>query len=205
MARRAQRRWRWRAPLLLAALAIASWLFGLFLFIERIPRAAANDRIADAVVVLTGGPGRIERGAHLLKERKAGRMLISGVGADVRARDLLSQREVPDALLACCVTLGRAAQDTHENAIETAGWAASQSISSIRLVTADFHMPRSMLEFEAGLRGIEILPEPVSSENIQLDQWWQRPATAILLAGEYTKYLAARAQMALTGFFNLSR
>lgn len=195
MARRRPRRWRAVALVVVAAAVV--WLFGLFVFIERIPQFAADTRTTDAVVVLTGGPGRIEHGAQLLTEGKAAQMLISGVGTDVRPRDLLSPEQVPDALLDCCVTLGRAARNTHENAIETAGWAASRNVSSIRLVTADFHMPRSVLEFEAGLQGFEILPEPVGSDNIRRDRWWLRPATATLFAGEYSKYLAARAQMAL--------
>ena len=193
MARRQSRPWRTLA-LFTVALAVV-WLAGLFLFVERIPHTATQDGATDAVVVLTGGPGRIDRGAELLMAGQARHMLISGVGPDVPARDLLSAEQLSDRLLACCVTLGRAARDTHENAIETAGWAASRKIASIRLVTADFHLPRSILEFEAGLPGVAIVAEPVSSPNIRLEGWWRRPATASLLAGEYTKYLATRLQM----------
>ena len=189
---------RWRGILAIIVILCLVWLAGLFAFVAQVPRTAPNDDATDALVVLTGGPGRIDRGAELLTAGKAPQMLISGVGTDVRPRELLSAERLPDRLLSCCVTLGRAARDTHENAIETAGWAASRPISSIRLVTADFHMPRSVLEFERRLPGVTIVPEPVSTSNIRLDDWWRRPATALLLAGEYTKYLAARAQMALT-------
>ncbi len=196
MARQGSRRWRGKLAIILV-LCLA-WLGGLVAFVAQIPRIAPNDGLTDAIVVLTGGPGRIDRGAELLTAGKAPQLLISGVGADVRARELLSAERLPDGLLNCCVTLGRAARDTHENAIETAGWTASRPITSIRLVTADFHMPRSVLEFERRLPGVTIVPEPVGNPNIRLNDWWRRPATALLLAGEYTKYLAARAQMALT-------
>jgi uncharacterized SAM-binding protein YcdF (DUF218 family) len=189
---------RWRGTLAIIIILCLVWLAGLFAFIAQVPRTAQNDDATDALVVLTGGPGRIDRGAELLAAGKAPQMLISGVGTDVRPRELLSAERLPDRLLSCCVTLGRAARDTHENAIETAGWAASRPISSIRLVTADFHMPRSVLEFERRLPSVTIEPEPVSTSNIRLDDWWRRPATALLLAGEYTKYLAARTQIALT-------
>jgi len=38
----------------------------------------------------------------------------------------------------------------------------------------------------------------VSVRNIRLDGWWSRPGTAMLLAGEYTKYLAIRLQLVTT-------
>ncbi len=194
---RRPRSYRWRSFGAVAMALAAVWLFGLFLFVERIAHTVPIDRATDAVVVLTGGAGRIDRGAELLAQAKARQMLISGVGTDVPLEDLLSDRQLSRRLLDCCVTLGRAARDTHENAIETAGWAASRNVESIRLVTADFHMPRSLLEFRSGLPGILIVPEPVSSPNIRIDGWWRRPATASLIAGEYTKYLATRAHKAL--------
>lgn len=186
---------RARIIAILALLIALAWLIGLFMFVERIPRAPENANVTDAVVVLTGGPGRIDRGVALLAEAKADEMLISGVGPDVRRTDLISDSDLSDGILTCCVTLGRAARDTRENAIEAAGWAASRGISSIRLVTSDFHMPRSLLEFEHRLPDTQILPEPVSTHNIQLDGWWSRPGTALLLAGEYTKYLAIRLKL----------
>jgi len=195
MRRRRPRRMRF--PITLLILLALAWAAGLFLFVEKIPRAPANADITDAVVVLTGGQGRISRGTELLAAGKAREMLISGVGTDVPIGDLISSRSLDSRQVACCVTLGRAARDTRENAIEAAGWAADRNINSIRLVTSDFHMPRSLLEFERRLPRMEILPEPVSSANIRLSQWWTRPGTAWLLAGEYTKYLAIRAQLAL--------
>lgn len=195
MRRRKPRRWRLIA--IITPILAISWLIGLFVFVERIPQSATNTDITDAVVVLTGGPGRINRGNELLAAKKARVMLVSGVGADVPVHDLISAQDLSQQMIDCCVTLGRAARDTRENAIESAGWAASHDIFSIRLVTSDFHMPRSMLEFNRRLPHIRIVPEPVSSRNISLQHWWMRGGTAWLLAGEYSKYLAARMQVFL--------
>ena len=129
------------------------------------------------------GPGRINRGNELLAAKKARFMLVSGVGADVPVHDLISAQDLSQQMIDCCVTLGRAARDTRENAIESAGWAASHNISSIRLVTSDFHMPRSMLEFNRRLPHIRIVPEPVSSRNISLQHWWMRGGTAWFARG----------------------
>lgn len=195
---RRQRTRRGRLIVAFAFLAAIFWLVGLFMFVEKIPRPTPNSKVTDAVVVLTGGPGRINRGVELLATKKAREMLISGVGAAVPLRDLISENALPESVLECCVTLGRAARDTRENAIEAAGWAASRNTTSIRLVTSDFHMPRSLLEFERRLPHLQILPEPVSTKSVQAPRWWSRPNTAVLLAGEYTKYLAIRLQLMLT-------
>lgn len=182
----------------LAVLAAIFWLVGLLLFVENIPRPKPDDTLTDAVVVLTGGPGRINRGIELLASEKARELLISGVGADAPMRDLISDNALPKSRLECCVTLGRAARDTRENAIEAAGWAASRNIVSIRLVTSDFHMPRSLLEFERRLPQLQIIPEPVGTKSITMGRWWLRPDTVVLLAGEYSKFLAIRLQLAFT-------
>ena len=125
-------------------------------------------------------------------------MLISGVGTNVAERDLIPANRLTAEILKCCVTLGRAARNTRENAMETAGWVAANGAASLRLVTADFHMPRSLIEFRAHLPRVEIIPAPVTSENVRFDQWWRWPGTAFLLAGEYNKFLAARARIFLT-------
>lgn len=195
MPRRKPRRWRLIA--MITPILTIGWLTGLFIFVEKIPQGTTNAEITDAIVVLTGGPGRINRGNELLAAKKAGVMLVSGVDTYVPLHDLISAQDLSQHMINCCVTLGRSARDTRENAIEAAGWAASHNISSIRLVTSDFHMPRSMLEFNRRLPHIQIVPEPVSSRNISLQHWWKRGGTAWLLAGEYSKYLAARTQVSL--------
>ena len=58
------------------------------------------------------------------------------------------------------------------------------------LVTAHYHMRRSLLEFgmlENGQRGIH--PFPVAPARVQIMDWWQRPRTALLLMTEYSKLL----------------
>lgn len=211
MARQRKRRWR-RIVIPVGLLALA-WIAGLVLFVEQIsaltagrdaglhsgaPTGAPAITPVDAIVVLTGGRGRVERGTELLARSAARSMLISGVGANVAARDLIPPQRLESATLECCVTLGRAARNTRENAVETAGWVAANGVTSLRLVTADFHMPRSLLEFHARLPGVTVVPDPVKSENVHLTRWWRWPGTAFLLAGEYNKYLAARVRLSVT-------
>lgn len=196
MARKPRRRWR-RLFIPVGLLAVA-WTVGLFVFVDHIPAVAGgqdSDLRTDAIVVLTGGRGRVEQGTRLLARSAARKMLISGVGPNVAARDVIPATRLESAILDCCVTLGRAARNTRENAVETAGWVAANDVTSLRLVTADFHMPRSLLEFHSRLPDTTIVPDPVKSENVRLSRWWLWPGTAFLLAGEYNKYLAARARV----------
>ncbi|MDA0786144.1 MAG: YdcF family protein [Proteobacteria bacterium] len=196
MARRAKRRWR-RILVPVGLLAFA-WAVGLFAFVNEIPLVAEirDDSLrTDAIVVLTGGRGRVELGTALLAGSAARTMLISGVGPNVAPRDLIPDSRLNPATLDCCVTLGKVARNTRENAVEAAGWVAANNVASLRLVTADFHMPRSLLEFHSRLPDTVIVADPVKSENVRLSNWWRWPGTAFLLAGEYNKYLAARARV----------
>ncbi len=96
----------------------------------------------------------------------------------------------PDAA-ECCIALGYSASDTISNASETAKWMAAQGYLSLRLVTASYHMRRSLLEFRRAMPEARIVPHPVFSENVKLDGWWRWPGTAMLIIGEYNKYLVA--------------
>lgn len=179
------------AGLLLVALALI-WVIGLWQFAADIPREIANpDQATDAIVVLTGGSLRIESGLKLLADGKAKKLFISGVYRGVDVSELLHvSRQSPDAV-ACCIVLGHAADNTVGNARETAQWMASEGFHSLRLVTASYHMPRSMLEFSRAMPDKEIVPNPVFPEALQERPWWRSRSGLLLIASEYTKYLAA--------------
>ena len=66
----------------LLSAALLLYLLGYALFVVLLPRPA-DDRQTDAIVVLTGGPKRIERGLDLMERGRAKRMLISGVARTV--------------------------------------------------------------------------------------------------------------------------
>lgn len=188
------KRWLRGAGLLLVALAIV-WLIGLWQFAADMPHAIADpDQATDAIVVLTGGSLRIESGLKLLADGKAKKLFISGVYRGVDVTELLHvSRQSPDAV-ACCVVLGHAADNTVGNARETAQWMASEGFHSLRLVTASYHMPRSMLEFSRAMPDKEIVPNPVFPEALQETPWWRSRTGALLIASEYTKYLVALAR-----------
>jgi len=158
------------------------YVLGYAAFAVMLPKPAGNQR-TDAIVVLTGGSGRLERGFELLEHGVSRKMLISGVARTVRPQELAEVYHVDPRLLACCVTLGRESFDTRSNADEVAHWVDRRHVRSIRLVTNDLHMPRADYELRKRIGGdLEILADAVPS----------RPSVAAIFI-EYNKYLLGRA------------
>ena len=172
----------------LTAAAIA-WAAGLLWFASTIP-TDVDDKATrtDAIVVLTGGSERIETGLALLDEGFAERLFVSGAGEQVKPGDLLPRTRNLRPELRDHIMVGTSAGNTPENASETAAWARAEHVHSIRLVTAAYHMRRSLLEFHAAMPDVGIVPHAVFPVNVKSD-WWRWPGTASLIAREYTKFV----------------
>lgn len=171
-----------------SVLFAAIWIFGLVTFADGIPKTIQNpDQETDVIVVLTGGSSRLETGLNLLKADMAKMLFVSGVYQGIDVNYLLTLfREDPDDL-ASRVEIGNAA-DTRGNASETAEWAKDRNIKSIRLVTAAYHMPRSLLELGHSMPNVRLIANPVFPDHVKV-QWWRWPGTAVLVIKEYNKYL----------------
>jgi uncharacterized SAM-binding protein YcdF (DUF218 family) len=191
--RRARLRWRGLAAALLAGLA-ALWLGGLVWFAQRIPTEVADSETrTDAIVVLTGGSLRVQSGLALLAAGMAKKLFISGVYRSTDVAALLRVSRQSPAHVACCIALGHAADNTYGNALETAQWMRKEGFHSLRLVTASYHMPRSLLEFSRAMPDLRIIPNPVFPPGVPLS-WWTSPRGLVLVVGEYQKYLLALAR-----------
>lgn len=148
----------------LIALVAVAWSLGFAVFMLTLAQPAEGV-VTDAIVVPTGGPGRIVRGLELIEARQARRMLVTGVATGVRKPDLIAANGHPLAV-ACCVDLGREAVDTRSNAEETAQWMRKHGYSSVRLVTSDWHMARARMELGAALgAGVTIVRDGVPAEQ----------------------------------------
>ena len=164
----------------LLSLLLVAWVFGFLWFAMALPRPAGTQR-TDAIVVPTGGVGRIPRGLALLNAKVAPLMLVTGVDAEVRRHEFAVEYAVTPQMMDCCVTLGSAALDTRGNARETAEWVKSHKLHSVRLVTSDWHMRRAALELSGTLPvGVTVVRDAVRTQ----------PSLWILFV-EYHKLLAA--------------
>ena len=164
---------------LLAAIFLI-YAFGFFGFAMTLPGPAAKTK-TDAVIVLTGGPGRIPRGLEIVRQGLAQEMFVSGVDPEVKPAEFAEQFEVSRRLMECCVTLGFLAVDTRSNAGEVAQWMKEKEFTSARLVTTDWHMARAHSEVSGTLpAGTTIVKDAVTSH----------PDLATLFL-EYNKLLAS--------------
>ncbi len=178
---------------IVAASCCLVWLSGLLWFATP---AAEDSRTAptDAIVVLTGGSLRLQSGIELLREGKGSKLFVSGVNQQVDLDELLRVSGNAPEWASCCVVLGHQADDTLGNAQETARWIRSQGFHSLRLVTAWYHMRRSLLEFQRAMPEIDIVAHPVFPDQVKQEHWWAWRGTAALLVNEYVKYIGALAR-----------
>ena len=177
------------AASLVLALALF-WLVGLWRFATAMPTEVADpDRATDAIVVLTGGRLRLDSGLQLLAAGKAKKLFVSGVHPGIDVVELLHATHQPVDNVPCCIELGHSADNTIGNARETAEWMKAEGFHSLRLVTANYHMARSLLEFSRAMPEVEIVPNPVFPEILEAPNWWLSPGAVNLVVGEYNKYL----------------
>lgn len=178
--------------LTLALLALGFVQFARDVYALRPPSPVPQ---ADGIVALTGGSSqRLRIGVRLLEERRGERLLISGVYPRATDADIAKAFKFDPALIECCVDLGREASDTIGNASETAAWVETRGYRTILLVTEDYHMPRSLLELQLAMPGVEIIPYPVASRLSKPSLWRNDPKIAGRLGLEYLKLLVIHAR-----------
>jgi uncharacterized SAM-binding protein YcdF (DUF218 family) len=175
--------------ILVAAFVLTA--LGFPVFVWSLPRTSSDPESADAIVALTGGEGRLIAGLQLLDRDKGARLLISGVNAGTTREELFQAAGQLPLRAQCCVDLGRSAENTIGNAYETARWVQRRGYNSLIVVTAAYHMPRSLLELNSVLPETKLIAHPVFPDRVRMDEWWSDPETTGVLAWEYLKYLGS--------------
>ena len=172
------------------------WFSGLLAFADRVQGSTPNRAPAQAqgIVAPTGGNSseRLSAAMGLLEDGYGRRVLVSGVDPIASRADIRRVSRAVRRLYDCCVDLGFTAADTVGNARETASWSAAMRYERLIIVTADYHMPRAMLELNAVLRGSGITAQTyaVPTRSLKARNWWRNPGAARLIVVEYCKYLA---------------
>ena len=175
------------------------WLGGLVWFVNTLPAPPVAEQMihTDGLVVLTGGTGRLRTAMDLLSGKQADRLFITGVYRGVDVSELLRLSKQAPQELACCITLDYEADDTLGNAQQTANWVRREKLTSIRLITSDYHLRRSLMEFRMAMPGIVIVPHAVTPPHLNMTEWWQSKKIFGLFAVEYSKYLIVGLRYAL--------
>ena len=181
------------------------WFSGLLAFAGRVQGSTPNPAPTNAqgIVALTGANSneRLAAAMGLLEDGYGRRVLVSGVDPIASRADIRRVSRAVRRLYDCCVDLGFTAADTVGNARETAAWAGAMRYRKLIIVTADYHLPRAMLELNAVLRGTGVTAQTyaVATPSLKARDWWRNPAAARLMVIEYCKYLVILAREAVLG------
>ena len=122
----------------------------------------------------------------LFQQKKGKYLLISGVNPDSTFPKTVAQMPFKSQ-----ITLGYEALDTLGNAEETAAWVNANHIQTLRLITSNYHMTRSLFELRRLLPEVQILSHAVVGKSFLKPKWWLHPPTVTLVIQEYNKFLFA--------------
>lgn len=145
----------------------------------------------DVIVVLTGGEKRLKAGVDLLRQNMAPRLYVSGVNPKIEKPDLLKLAGSPPEDIAARIEIDIRAANTRGNAKESALWFNSRNLRSLRLVTGNYHMRRSLLQFGRALPRARIIPHAVVPQGLEPQRWWTNLIGIRTVAEEFVKYGAA--------------
>lgn len=163
------------------------WAIGWLWFAASVVAAKPQvpDTKTDAIIVLTGGDKRVNTGLDLLADGKADFLFISGVNTKVKPEELIALWRGDHEKVLPKLTLGYTADSTATNATESQEWIKKNDIHSVRLVTANYHMARSMLLMKQQMPELDIIKHPVVPAEFEpwKQQFWP------LTFQEYNKYL----------------
>ena len=146
---------------------------------------------AKHIIVATGGSNRILKGLLLTQIENDRKMLITGVGKGIQKEDIakaILANEGQKQILNCCVDLGLSALNTQGNAYESYQWLKNHKAQSSFLVTANYHMPRLILEFKKIAPEIKVNIVPVQPLNDPIQKNYLLK-NLILLTKEYLKFV----------------
>jgi uncharacterized SAM-binding protein YcdF (DUF218 family) len=203
--RRARRR---RSPRILSVAlsglaigAVIAFAIGFVHFVWSVADLEKRDagEPADAIVALTGGADRIADAIELLNQGRAQRLLISGVHPSTTRKTLAGMVPEREQLFYCCVDIGHEALTTVGNAKEARDWARYNGFTSLIVVTSSYHLPRSLNEISREMPEVRLIPYPVVTKRVRLENWWHSPGTTRLLLAEYSKYLMSMARLRVGG------
>lgn len=170
--------------------AVALYAIGFVVFVETLQLRPGKIDHPDAIVVLTGGDGRVGVGVKLLEDGIGKRLLISGVDPRTTKQEL-KKIVHGGKRFDCCADLGFSAANTRGNAAEAAAWTKAHGYRSLLVVTAAYHMPRSLTEFSAEMPNVKFEPFPTQPRGVEIEDWWNDLRVFRTLRGEYAKYLAS--------------
>ncbi|AMC13410.1 hypothetical protein RL73_05685 [Liberibacter crescens] len=155
-----------------------------------------EDPSANAIVVLTGAPQRIEKALELLTKKVGKRLLISGVHHSISKNQLQQKTHATKDFFECCVDIGYKALDTIGNAKEISDWVHKHNYQRVLVVTNNYHMLRSFLELRRVDTETEFIPYPVIIKDSKPENYVSKFKIIKTMFIEYTKTFLALLRIA---------
>lgn len=176
-----------RNIVILTSVSILLTLLFLYIdFAKGAGRYKAENNRADAIVVLTGGLGRVDKGFELFAGGKAMHLILAGAAKDATLESIFFQKDL--GAYKANIILEKGSTSTYENAVEIKKIIETKGIKSIILITSFYHMKRASYTFGQILPGeIRLYLYPVATLNFDEKMWWKGQGP-VLLAVEFFKF-----------------
>ena len=183
--------------------SVANIFVGLITFVILIKSNFSEEKIlfkdTNSVVVATGGSNRILKGINLIEENIERKMLITGVGKGISKTEIakaIDANKKQSNILNCCVDLDLTAINTQGNAMQAIEWLRKNDAKNSFLVTANYHMPRLILEFKRVNPEINLNIVPVKPDLDPINKIYL-PNNFILISKEYLKFIVTKSNLKL--------
>jgi uncharacterized SAM-binding protein YcdF (DUF218 family) len=182
--------------LAIVIVTVLAWGGGFVAFVSSMPTGSPCPICyTDAIVVLTGGNSRLSEGLELLHKGLASTLYISGVHPGTSLQTVIKKSGYKGPLDPSKIVMDYEARSTLENSQKVMAWISQHPIHTIRLVTANYHMRRALLEFKQRIGDkVKILVHAVTPSDSTQNAWYKDHKVLSLYLNEYHKYLGALAR-----------
>jgi uncharacterized SAM-binding protein YcdF (DUF218 family) len=165
-------------------------LFFIFFIAGRFLCLTQSPKQADVIIVLSGGQGRVEKGAELYKAGYAPYLLLSNSKELISSSGDMLQTALDLGIPREVIITENKAQSTYQNAEFTLAKMIEHNFESTIVVSSEFHMRRVKILFDRVYKktGIEIAY--VGSESgYNVWRWWSERYSREVTFNEYAKII----------------
>ncbi len=185
-------------------LSVILFLLGLDLlrFADEIAQVSGktSQQTVALVAVLTGGQGRLKEALSDFSEGRGQYLLISGVAENASLDDILKANavELSSKELRQRIIIDTHSLSTVDNVRFIVGLLQREQLRSVRLITSNYHMPRTLKLFQkernrvmGATAEISVDSVGVESPNFPSASWWTNLTSWQILFSEYFKSRAS--------------
>ncbi len=181
--------YKYKILFLSIALLIVCPVFFFISFVQDLRTYKFDKKRGDAVVVLSGGLGRVEEGLKLLKDGKGEYLIIAGVDKKSDIKSIFFLHDPVDFVDNRRIILEKSSSSTFENARDVKKIIDKRGFKSIILITSGYHIKRAGFTFSRVFTDdVKIFYHTVSTENFDEKKWWKDRNSMLLLLTEFVKF-----------------